>query len=163
MRQRGGKTRSYFEFAVISYSTDNMGVPLVRSALQGNLADRDFVGVGDLFDEPLAIETRRKKIDDGAGGLADIEITLPIWYRPRPDDLAGAAPTCAVLEHCHRIAQVWCTSHQESFPPVVIHITDGETTDGDPEPIANSLRKVGTRDGKLLLFNRHFLSGVPVG
>jgi hypothetical protein len=49
----------------------------------------------------------------------------------------------------------WVSSHPYSFPPVVINITDGEATDGDPAVEAEALRSLATQDGNLLLFNCH--------
>ena len=38
---------------------------------------------------------------------------------------------------------------------MVIHLTDGEPTDGDPLPYAEALKSLSTDDGELLLFNCH--------
>jgi hypothetical protein len=56
------------------------------------------------------------------------------------------------------VASNLCAAHASSFPPVVIHLTDGEANDGDPEPAAAGLQALATQDGNLLLFNCH-LSG----
>ncbi len=50
--------------------------------------------------------------------------------------------------------------HPGSHPPVVIHLTDGESNDGDPEAAAEALRALETDDGNLLLLNCH-LSASP--
>ena len=47
---------------------------------------------------------------------------------------------CAALEYVRTSWRPWCASHPGSFPPVVIHLTDGEATDGDPEPAAEALK-----------------------
>ena len=47
------------------------------------------------------------------------------------------------------------------FPPIVMNITDGESTDGDPTPAAAALRGLKSTDGNVLLFNAH-LSSSPV-
>src|SRR5690606_20779632 len=44
------------------------------------------------------------------------------------------------------------------YPPTVLHVTDGESTDGDPENLASQLQQLGTRDGCVLLFNLHVSS-----
>lgn len=51
-----------------------------------------------------------------------------------------------------------------SFPPTVIHITDGESTDGDPTNTAENIKKLATNDGNVLLFNLHFSSNraIPI-
>ena len=48
----------------------------------------------------------------------------------------------------------------DSYPPIVINVTDGQATDGDPEPNAGEIRSRETNDGNALLFNVH-LSSVP--
>jgi hypothetical protein len=58
-------------------------------------------------------------------------------------DLAGAA----IVD--------WANAHYESFPPIVINVTDGEATDGDPRPLAAQLTTLITADGPLLMFNSH--------
>ena len=41
---------------------------------------------------------------------------------------------------------------------MVINITDGEATDGDPSAPGDALKELGTEDGQLLLFNLHLSS-----
>ena len=62
------------------------------------------------------------------------------------------------LQRCHAIARDWCVVHAYSFPPIVIHLTDGEAGDGDPEAYADALRSLSTADGNVLLFNCHLSS-----
>ena len=38
---------------------------------------------------------------------------------------------------------------------MIVHLTDGEPTDGDPEPYAEAIKSLATEDGELLLFNCH--------
>jgi hypothetical protein len=54
--------------------------------------------------------------------------------------------------------------HRDSFPPIVLNVTDGESTDGDPEADAAALRSLGSDYGNLLLFNCHLskAKAVPV-
>jgi hypothetical protein len=63
---------------------------------------------------------------------------------------------CAALDYVSQIAQEWSDAHPTSFPPIIIHITDGESTDGDPEPNSIALRSIRTEEGgEALLFNCH--------
>src|SRR5207249_1785765 len=41
------------------------------------------------------------------------------------------------------------------YPPMVINITDGQPTDGDPRGPAKELCALASQDGKVLLFNAH--------
>ena len=67
----------------------------------------------------------------------------------------SGTPMCAAFNYVYNIAASWCASHPGSFPPMVIHLTDGESTDGDPVPFADALKSLSTEDGELLLFNCH--------
>src|SRR5262249_28020806 len=73
-----------------------------------------------------------------------------VWY----DRIAeGGAPMKAGLTYCAEVARQWIATHPDSFPPVVVNVTDGEPTHGDPEPAAAALRGLATSDGNVLLVN----------
>lgn len=38
----------------------------------------------------------------------------------------------------------WCDAHPDSYPPTVLHVTDGESNDGEPEEIAVRATAKGT-------------------
>lgn len=42
---------------------------------------------------------------------------------------------------------------------MILHLTDGAATDGDPLPVANQLRQIETGDGNVLLMNIHITGG----
>ena len=46
----------------------------------------------------------------------------------------------------------WCDTHPNSYPPTVLHITDGESTDGDPENMALQLQQIQTSDGLRIIW-----------
>jgi hypothetical protein len=154
------KPRNYFDVGVIGYTTDRSDPPnpIVGPVLmgeKGTLNGRDLVSVTDLYDDPLATEERQKMVDDGAGGLISTKVSFPVWYRKPPEALMSGTPMCAAFDYVRNVAQQWCESHPDSFPPVVIHLTDGESTDNDPVPFADALRSLATEDGELLFFNCH--------
>jgi uncharacterized protein YegL len=140
--------RHFFDVAVIGYRTDPEGRYVVGPAFQGPLEDRELVSVIELFNHPLREVV--KEVDDGEGGL--ITKRSYVWY----DKVAeGGTPMTMGLDRCSQIATNWIAEHNDSFPPIVIHITDGEPTDGDPELAAETLRGLATNDGNVLLFNCH--------
>jgi hypothetical protein len=145
---KGDRPLHRFDVSVIGYCTDEEGRPIVGPAFQGALSNRDIVSVSDLYDYPLREEV--KEVDDGDGGL--VTRRTPVWYDLKP---RGGTPMVQGLRYCYNVAQQWIASHPDSFPPIVIHVTDGEPTDGDPESVADDLRDLKTRDGALLLFNCH--------
>jgi hypothetical protein len=60
---------------------------------------------------------------------------------------------CAALTRAAEIVGGWCDSHANSYPPTILHITDGQSTDGNPESICNNIRQLSTLNGEVLLFN----------
>jgi hypothetical protein len=62
---------------------------------------------------------------------------------------------CQAFTLAHDVLARWLPQHPDSFPPIVINITDGEATDGDPSTAADALRSLATSDGSVLLFNVH--------
>ncbi len=56
---------------------------------------------------------------------------------------------------CAQIVADWSDAHPASFPATVLHITDGASTDGDPEHNAEVLKSLGTSDGGTLVYNIH--------
>jgi hypothetical protein len=144
------KPRHYFDVAVIGYGTDDQGFPQIGPAFQGALAGRDWVSVIDLYDNPLRMV--EKEVDDGEGGL--IKKRTYVWYDAVAPEQSGT-PMMQALYHCHHLTSKWIAAHPNSFPPIVIHFTDGESIDGDPEQAAAALRELATSDGNVLLFNCH--------
>jgi hypothetical protein len=53
----------------------------------------------------------------------------------------------------------WCDAHKTSYPPTILHVTDGQSTDGGPEEVAAGMHQISTGDGQCLLFNLHVTSG----
>lgn len=156
------KPRNYFDVGLIGYTTDQNGVAIIKPLFQGALAGRDLVTISELYDNPLEIERRQKRefVDDGAGGLTEVlkDITFPVWYRPPAATEMYGTPMCSAISYVTGIARQWIESHPGCFPPIVIHLTDGEPVDGDPRPYAEELKSLATSDGHVLMFNCH-LSG----
>lgn len=77
---------------------------------------------------------------------------LMIWFDPISD---GATSMCAALDVAAGACEKFVKSHPDSLPPIVINLTDGEATDGDPQRAARRLTSIATPDGPPLLFNFH--------
>ena len=153
--QKGEEIRDYFDIAAIGYGAQ------VSPIFAGTLAGRPLVSIGALANAPARVESRSKKVDDGAGGLVEQQVTFPVWIDPVS---AGQTPMCAALSAIQQIIEAWTQQHQLSFPPVVLHFTDGESTDGVPTEPAASIRSLATSDGNALLFNVHISArgGSPI-
>jgi hypothetical protein len=104
---------------------------------------------------PLRIEDRIKREEDGAGGLIQKHVRFPVWFDPRA---TGKTPMCGALRAAYEVACQFVGEHPSCFPPIVINISDGAATDGDPEQVlrtAMALLSVASQDGNVLLFNVH--------
>lgn len=143
--------RDYFYVSVIGYGAR------VGPALGGVLAGRTLIPLSEVASNPARVEQRHKKVPDGAGGLAEQEVKFPIWLDPTAN---GGTPMVQALSQAESIVRDWLVDHPACFPPVVLNLTDGESTDGDPSSAATNLRALASADGPILLFNLHVSSGV---
>jgi len=142
--------RDYYHVAVIGYSERG-----VSSALGGQLAGRWIVPISELAEYPSRLEMRYKKIADGAGGIVEQPVRFPVWI----DAVAeGGTPMCEALQRARAVLENWTMQHQSGFPPTVLHLTDGESSDGDPRTIGGEMMNLATDDGNALLFNCHISS-----
>jgi hypothetical protein len=118
--------RDYFQVGVMGYA-DKVG-----NAFTGVLANQDLVPLSELAKYRSA--------------------GLPISFGPVAE---GSTSMCAALKRAHQVLGDWVLRHPISFPPIVINITDGEATDGNPIEPAHHLASLSTRDGNVLIFNCH--------
>jgi hypothetical protein len=148
--------RDYFEVGVIGYG--NQGA---ENGLSGELSTQVLSPISVFERSPVRIEERKRKIDDGAGGIVEQSVKFPIWFEPVAN---GGTPMCAAIQRAAEVLAAWCDTHPDSYPPTVLHVTDGESTDGDPEMLAASLRQFSTSDGNVLMLNLHVsaMSGNPI-
>jgi hypothetical protein len=142
----------YFGVAIFGYRTDQAGNSIVKSLLGGALADQQWVWTTDLAQHPLRIEERTNRTSDTGGQ----RYSAPVWIEAAAE---GGTPMCEAMHHAGRLARSWIEAYPKSFPPIVINLSDGEPTDGDPSEWARRLQGLSTADGNLLLFNLDIGSG----
>ncbi len=141
--------RDYYYVGVIGYGEK------IGPAFGGALTGKELVPVSEIANTPARIEERIKKEDDGAGGIMERNVKFPIWFDAVGN---GGTPMCQAMREADRILTGWLTQHPNCFPPVVVHITDGESTDGDPTEAMRSVTNLSSADGNALLFNIHLSS-----
>lgn len=144
---RADGCRPYFDVGVVAYGGNGVG-----SGFGGALASKVLHSLPEIEQNPLRIEERTKKTPDGAGGLVDQSTKFPVWFDPKN---TGGTPMCEAMREAAEVLVEWSDGHPSSYPATVIHVTDGQSTDGDPEPITTQLRQISTNDGQALLFNLH--------
>lgn len=139
--------RDYFDIGVIGYGGDNVG-----SAFGGELSSRKLIPISDIESNPLRIEERDQDLDGGDDVMEKQRVKFPVWIDPIHD---GGTPMREAMSIIAETVAEWCDSHPSSYPPTVVHVTDGQSTDGDPEDIADAIKGISTNDGEVLLFNLH--------
>jgi hypothetical protein len=143
------EVRSYYYVSVIGYGRK------VSSAFGGVLENRRILPIAEVADYPLQVKSSYKKVSDGAGGWVEIPVRFPVWLTPSAE---GKTPMCAALYEVRSILSQWLIDHPSGFPPTVLHLTDGESSDGDPTGIGQEIMSLSTDDGAVLLFNCHLSS-----
>jgi hypothetical protein len=138
--------RDYFYVGLIGYGGR------VASAFGGALEGQALAPVSALANSPLRVEQRTRRVDDGAGGILEQKFKFPVWYEPTAN---GRTPMCQALTTAKQALEVFLTRFPTCYPPLVINITDGMSTDGDPLPAARILQDLTSVDGNILLFNAH--------
>ncbi len=144
---RAEGVRDYFQVGVLAYGGDG-----ATAGFEGQLAEVVVHPLSAVERHPLRVEARSKKVSDGAGGLVEESVKMPVWFDPRN---SGGTPMVAAMKQVAEVIVPWCNAHPTSYPPTVIHVTDGQSTDGSPEGVAEDIRLTGTNDGVCLLFNLH--------
>jgi hypothetical protein len=135
--------RPYFHIGVWSY--DGMGG--VKPAFGSDLSS-----ITQIAEQPKRMETRKRRMPDGAGGVYEDEFQLPVWF----DAVAqGNTPMNAAFSAAIAPLRMWVNQYSTSFPPIIINLTDGAYTDQSPTATVGELMQMGTSDGKALVFNCH--------
>ncbi|HEV3469034.1 MAG TPA: vWA domain-containing protein [Pyrinomonadaceae bacterium] len=143
------EVRDYYHVSVIGYGRG------VASALSGALSDCLVAPVSEVADHPARIEAGYRRVADGAGGYVEMPVRYPVWVYPHAD---GGTPMCRALRQVRDVLGRWLAEHPRGFPPTVLHLTDGESGDGDPTALGEEIMSLGTDDGRALLFNCHVSS-----
>lgn len=157
---QGMEIRDYFDIGVIGYGTDRTGRPELASALPGTSPEQPFLSVSEVVDA-ADVQERQVKEPDGAGGVVEVTRKFPVWLRP----VAGyGTPMCDALSAAAAALEDWIARHPDSYPPMVISVTDGAANDGNPVPIAEQIMALATSDGNVLIYNAHLseMSAMPV-
>ncbi|SFP08562.1 MULTISPECIES: hypothetical protein [Actinomadura] len=146
---RQGDIYDFFHIGVISYGRT------VGPALGGALGGGRLVTSSELAHHPLRVENRRIRRPGNGGGFYEYDEEVPIWVDAAAE---GLTPMTRALEQTHDLLKAWVDENPRSYPPIVLNMTDGEATDGDPARAGERIRSLTTHDGGALLFNLHISS-----
>ena len=133
-----GDIYPYFDVAVLGYGVN--GKNAVRSLLTDTTL-ADPIRSIDKISAHAEIEQSTRN------GIAE---ERNVWVKPHHD---GQTPMCEAIINATRILAPWVKAHADSFPPIVMNVTDGVSTDGAPQIPARDLLSLKTNDGSVLFFN----------
>lgn len=137
--------RHYFDVGVLGYGVEEG----VKSTF-----GTDLVPIGWVADNPGTWVRKEWDEDDGEGGTVRVGEDMPIWFEPFAK---GKTLMRVAFERALAVVRAWADDHKDSFPPIVLHITDGGFTepDQDPAPVVRELQEQCTDVGSALVFNCH--------
>jgi hypothetical protein len=149
-KEQGGDVRHYFDVGVFGYGLCPVsGIEGVESAFGGALTGRGIVPLPELANNPIAVR-EEPSIDRTSSSSM-----MPVWIEP----VAGyRTPMCEAIATAGQHIADWTIAHPDSYPPIVINITDGFVTDSpydgtDLTEWAKRLVGIETSDGPALLLN----------
>lgn len=146
--RRTDSLRNYYDVAVVGYSNDNIEMLLGRDGMLS-------------IDDLSRISPRRRTLSDeeqlSEQNSAIFQHSLDEWFTPHAE---GNTPMYEAMLRVRDLAKKWCekSENRQSFPPVVINITDGEASDCDDNElrdICEQIKRIATDDGNVLLINIH--------
>jgi hypothetical protein len=133
-----GDVYPYFEVAVLGYGGG--GKSAVRTLLPNSTVDNPILPIDK-------IHTFAKTEQSTRNGLIE---ERKVWVQPHHN---GATPMCEAIMTATKVLTPWVQQHSHCFPPIVMNITDGVSTDGAPQIPARDLLNLKTDDGSVLFFN----------
>lgn len=114
----------------------------------------------DLYKSPKRIDTVKKKVSDGAGGLVEKEIKMPIWVEKTDKDTWTDMHGAFVM--AKKLVEDWINDKPDNPAPVIINISDGipyydhkseiECMQ-ETKQVAQEIMNIGNADGNVLIFN----------
>jgi hypothetical protein len=139
---RGEVIRDYIHIGVIGYGGGG-ATSLLGGGAGGGLATASAL--------EQSSKTEEVEKDDGTGNL--IKVRVSKWFDPVA---GGGTPMADALRMAEQKLDDWLRSHPDSFPPIVLNITDGQPQSmPDAQAAGESLTRLSTSDGNVLLFSCH--------
>lgn len=138
-----GEVYPYYYVSIIGYGRS------VGPALIGKFEGQEQVCVTDLA-EAARIDTKTIQRPEGAE-----KIRTKVWLDPVA---GGRTPMCEALRTAKSICQRFVDQYPNCFPPMIMNVTDGDSTDGNPSDEAENIKRIQSTNGNTLLFNVHVSS-----
>jgi hypothetical protein len=114
----------------------------------GDQASPLYPGTGTV---PSSEMLRLRRMDDRVQPDGSMKKTA-VYVDATPN---GGTPMKAGLALAAQITSDWCAGNPNAPAPLVFHVSDGESTDGDPTAEMTALRDLSTAAGNTTLWNLH--------
>lgn len=141
----GNDTKHYFDLCVIGYG--GVSGKEANFLWQGALDGKTWINTSEL--------RSNKNTDYTKLTASGKRKTTHGWIANKSNSLT---PMKDAMEKAYVLLKDWIVEHKDndSFPPAVINITDGEATDAEPNELimlSNKIKDLHTTDGNVLFFN----------
>lgn len=141
----------YFEIGIIGYGQTTAAA----FCWERGLAGKQMMPLSEI-DRSVDIKYVEEEVFSH-GKTAKETIPFSVWLNPTA---VGGTPMKSALELAQKSVADWVQQHQDSYPPIVINITDGAATDieNDQQLInaAQAITSIANRNGSnVLLINCH--------
>jgi len=138
-----GEVFPYYYISCIGYGAQ------VGPAFVGKFQGAESVCISDLA-QAARIDVKTIQRPEGVE-----KIRTKVWFDPVAN---GRTPMCAAFKSAQRIVEKFVAQYPNCYPPMVLNITDGDSTDGNPSEDAENLKRIQTTNGNTLVFNVHVSS-----
>ena len=153
----GMHVRDYFHIGILGFTTKGklrMGGDLqINNYLGGTTPEQPFLPISKVV-EVADIQERQVKENIGGGEIVEVTRRMPVWLR-RSTRSKNWDPMCGILRFVESPLRDWIDQYPDSYPPIVIIICDGWSSDGSPHEEAERIKNLQTTDGNVLLFAVH--------
>ncbi len=145
--------RDYFDVCVLGYG--GQSGHSANTLWEGNLSGKDWVSISELKSNAKYEKKTETKIIRGKKKTS--EINIPYWFQAIAN---YQTPMGSAFEKAYTLLHDWILdkSNKDSYPPVVINITDGLYSDFNNQQmidITHKIQSLNTKDGHVLLLNCH--------
>lgn len=135
-----GEVYPYYYVSVIGYGAQ------VGPAFVGKFAGQESVCVSELV-QAARIDVKTIQRPEGAE-----TVRTKVWFDPVA---GGRTPMCQAFQSAKKVVEAFIAKYPDSYPPMIMNITDGDSTDGNPTNDAEAVKILKTSNGNALVFNVH--------
>ena len=142
---KGEEIRDYFHIGLITYRGTR-----VLCGWEGSREGSWVRRISEVGDNPLRVDYVRRMVRAPGGQPKERSVPQPVWVTSYA---AGKTPMVAALRQARELVAEWLSRYPQAFPPIVINVTDGVPSDGDPLPEMRAIMGMRSSDGSALMLN----------